>query len=62
MRLVRFLDGTSVQGLQEILTSWERNPHCERKRVTTNVFFPKPDGGTRPIGLLCCWARSWSRC
>eukprot|EP00959_Pyramimonas_sp_CCMP1952_P090195 1888125-Pyramimonas_sp.AAC.1 len=62
MRLVSFLDGVFARRLQEIISSWERNPHCERMRVTINVFLPKPGGGTRPIGLLCFWARIWSRC
>eukprot|EP00959_Pyramimonas_sp_CCMP1952_P332157 6955258-Pyramimonas_sp.AAC.1 len=53
MGLVRFMDGSFVQRLHETLTSWERNPHCERMWVAIHVFLPKPDGGTRPIGLLC---------
>eukprot|EP00959_Pyramimonas_sp_CCMP1952_P438943 9189454-Pyramimonas_sp.AAC.1 len=62
MRLIRFLDGMLVLRSQEILTSWERNPQRRRIRVTTNVLLPKPDDESRPIGLLCFWARIWRRC
>ena len=62
LKLAKYLDAGFVERMAQIFSSWEQNPVCENMWVTICVFIPKPDGGTRPIGLLPFWARIWSRC
>ena len=44
-----------------ILQGFEDNPGWFLDMVTHIVFIPKPEGGVRPIGLLCLVAKIWSK-
>ena len=60
-RLMLLLGRPYAMRVAEILTAWEQHPQPSALFTTLVVFLAKPDGGWRPIGLMCFWLRLWGR-
>ena len=48
-------------GFLDILAEFERQPRRLEALLSHVIFLPKPDGGIRPIGLMCLFSKLYSK-